>query len=249
MKKLIISNLKMNLTTSQCKEYFIEMSARLSNEKTEVVICPSFPSLSMANFLTEKSPIKIGGQNLCEAEEGSWTGEVSANMLKDCGCEYVIVGHCERRMKFKESSSQINKKIKNALKQGIKCILCIGENSLEKKTGKTEIILQKQIEEGLKGLYENELESIILAYEPIWSVGTGIIPTFKEIEDVSLFARGVISQNYSQNAGKNLQFVYGGSVDGGNISKIVKTKGIDGVLIGKASNDADNFLSLINKIR
>ena len=180
MKK-IIANLKMNQTVSETKEYLMKLVPKFDG-KHELTLCLPYTSLYLAKFLTDGSPIKIGAQNMSDEEQGAFTGEISGQMLKDLGVSSVIIGHSEDRIKFRETNKIVNKKIKLALKNSLQVIFCIGENKAEKIADKTKSVLAGQIEEGLKGLYENELENIVIAYEPVWTIGTENPLTNKEIE-------------------------------------------------------------------
>ena len=241
MKK-IIANFKMNMTGKEVKSYISKLSAKASG-KNEIIICPPFTSLSLASFLLEGNRIKLGAQNLCDEEDGKCTGEVSGAMIKDCGADYVIVGHSERRSKFRENGRIVNKKIKIALKNKLKVVLCVGETLTEKNLGKTKEAIKTDLQEAFKGLYENELENIIVAYEPVWAIGTGKTPTVKEIEGIAEYIRKVVSEDFSPNAEK-IEVLYGGSVDNKNCSTFAKAKGINGLLVGGACLNVDNFLQI-----
>lgn len=248
MKKLIVANFKMSQTTTDTKNYFTKLICKLDNPTLELVVCPPFTSLSVARFFTEGTEIKLGAQNLSD-DENQLTGEISATMLKAVDVDYVLIGHSDRRNKFKEGNIAINKKIKSALKQGLKCILCVGENSVEKTAQKTAEVLKKEVEEGLKGLYENELESVVIAYEPVWAVGTGKNASIKEIEEGCKIIRKIIRDNYSEKAGRDIQVIYGGSLNTINAGKLLQAKEIDGAMFGSASLDVDAFVSIMNKLR
>lgn len=249
MKKLIVANFKMNQTPEETKEYLIKFVSRFYSENVQVVLCPPFTSLGIAQFLTEGSKVKIGAQNVSDQDDGLLTGEISAKMLKETGVDYVIIGHSDRRNKFKEGNALINKKIKNALKHGLKCILCVGETLAEKNTNKTAEVIRRQVEEGLKGLYENELEGVVVSYEPVWSIGTGKVATGKDIEAASKVIRKSVETLYSEKAGRDICVIYGGSLSSANIQKIMQCKGIDGGLLGGGSLDVDAFLEICNKLR
>lgn len=240
MKK-IVANLKMNFNNEELKEYLIKLLSK--NIKNKVIICPSYTSLSLANFFLKDSKIDLGAQNLCDEEEGKCTGEVSGRMLKGCGVDYVIVGHSERRTKFRENGKQINKKIKVALKNQLKVILCVGEQLAEKNLGRAEEVVRTQLLEAFKGLYENELENIVIAYEPVWAIGTGKTPQNKEVENMAKFIRKIVCEEFSPKCEK-IEILYGGSIDIKNCSNFSKIKGIDGLLVGGASLDVDNFASI-----
>ena len=241
MKK-IIANFKMNMIGDEIKSHLIKLLAKI-NGKNEVVICPPSPYLALSDFILKGSAVKLGAQNICDEEEGKNTGEISGKMIKDCGGDYVIVGHSERRAKFRETGRIINKKIKLALKNGLKVILCVGETTAEKNLGKTKEVIKNQVEEAFKGLYENELFNIIVAYEPIWAIGTGKTPSVKDVEGVAKHIRDAVCADFSPKAEK-IEVVYGGSVDNKNCSSFAKAKGINGLLVGGASLDVDNFAQI-----
>lgn len=249
MKKLLIANFKMNEAPSETKLYFTKFVAGFSGERADVIICPSYVSLPLASFITAGSPVKLGAQNVSDEDAGAFTGEVSAKMLKSVGAEYVIIGHSERRNKFKESDKLINKKIKTSLKAGLKCILCVGESSVDKNVGKSQEVIRKQLEEGLRGLYENELESVIIAYEPTWAIGTGNNASVKEVEQAAKIIRKVVFENFSEKASRDIQVVYGGSLSERNASALLNTPGIDGGLFGGISLNVSAFLSIANSIK
>lgn len=249
MKKVIIANFKMNQTAEETKVYFTKLLCKLANDNIELIICPPYTSLSISSFFTSGTNVKIGAQNVADDDLNGQTGEVSAKMIKNIGAEYVIVGHPERRSKFKETNLTINRKIKSALKQGLKCILCVGESYAEKVALKTAEVLKKQIDECLKGLYENELESVIIAYKPFWAVGSDKVPTPKEIENGVKIIRRCIKDNYSEKAARDAVVVYGGGLNISNFSKLLSAKEIDGAVFGRASLDVDSFVNIVNKIR
>lgn len=249
MKKLIIANLKMNQNATEAKLYFTKLVAGFTSQKCDLVVCPSYVALPIANYLTVGSPIKLGAQDVSDEENGAHTGEISASMLKDIGAEYVIVGHSERRTKFKESDKLINKKIKFALKYRLKCVLCIGESLADRNSGKTYEILKKQLDEDLRGLYENELESVVIAYEPVWAIGTGNNASVKDVELAARQIRKVVYENFSEKASRDIQVVYGGSLNEKNYSALISASGIDGGLFGGSSLSVNSFLNMINSLK
>lgn len=248
MKK-IIANFKMNLTPSMTKEYLMQLLARYV-DSDKVTLCLSLPytSLAVARFLLEKRKILLGAQNVCDEEEGKNTGEISGAMLKDAGVSYVIVGHSERRKKFKEDNKAINHKIKVALKNGLGVVLCVGESLADYNTLKTYDVLTEQLEAALKGLYENELENITIAYEPIWAIGTGTTPSAREIDRACKTIRNVIKENFSQKASENIEIVYGGSINTKNINQFKNLKYSNGFLIGGSCLDLASLLQIISVI-
>ena len=245
MKK-IIANFKMNMNNKEVKNYFIKLLAKV-NSRNEVVVCPPLTSLSLANYFVQGSQVMLGAQNICDEEEGKCTGEVSGKMVKDCGASYVLIGHSERRTKFRENGKIINKKIKIALKNCLKVIFCVGETLADKNIGKTKDAIKVQVQEALKGLYENELENITIAYEPVWAIGTGKTPNAKDVENVVKFIREVVCEDFSPKSEK-IQIIYGGSVDNKNCTVYSKIKGVDGLLVGSASLNPDTFLQIIKSV-
>lgn len=244
--KTIIANIKMNQTPSESKDYLMTIASK-NDERNELIVCLPFTSLSVGEFLLKgKNNLKLGAQNICDEEKGAFTGEISGAMLRDAGADYVIVGHSERRSKFRENGRSINKKIKIALKNRLGIILCVGESLTEKNTSKTNEVLKNQIEEALKGLYENELENIIIAYEPIWAIGSGKTPLAKEIDQVAKYIKKVISEDFSNKAVTRI--AYGGSVNLKNANSFLKCKNIDGLLIGSACLDPNNLLQILSSI-
>lgn len=242
----IIANFKMNYTVEETKQYMIEFLSKVDKEKAEITLCLPYTSLAVGNYFLKDSSIKLGAQNLSDEEEGKFTGEINGKMLVSTGVQSVIVGHSERRTKFKENSKIINKKIKIALKNRLNVILCVGESLTEKNTLKTLETIKNQLEEALKGLYENELERVTIAYEPIWAIGSGKSATIKEIEYAVKAIRKVLSDDFSPKAGKETQVLYGGSITNKNVQSIMRAKEINGILVGGACLDANGFASLIN---
>ena len=245
MKK-IVANLKMNKTGKELKEYLQKLAVK-NNHKNQIIVCPPCTYLSLSKFLLEGSGIQICAQNICDEEEGNFTGEVSGKMVKDCGGEYVIIGHSERKTKFRENARIINKKIKIALKNGLKVILCVGEQLADKNLEKTKEALKIQIEDALKGLYENELENVIIAYEPVWAIGTGKTPQAKDVEMAAKYIRKTICEDFSPKAEK-IEVLYGGSVDEKNAQAFARVKGINGLFVGSASLDADRLLQISKNV-
>lgn len=238
MKKLIVANLKMNLTLEEANDY-LDIIKKNIIDQLEIIICPSFPFLP----LFKNKDYKLGAQNCYYLDKGSYTGEVSPLQLKTIGVSYIIVGHSERRIYFKENNELINDKLKAILKHNIKPILCIGETMEERLLHKTFIVLKKQLNEALKDIESDMLTDIVIAYEPVWAIGSGKTPTSQEIAEVINYIKDLIKKEYKID---NIIVLYGGSVNLKNIKAI--TNIADGVLIGSASIDADNFINMINKI-
>lgn len=246
MKKYIFGNFKMNMDIKQTEVYIENFLPKVINSKNEIAIFPTFTNLMFAKQKCTSSKVLLGAQNLSSETSGAYTGEVSASMLKSVGVNYVLVGHSERRKLFLEKNETINKKIKMALSQGLKVVLCVGETKYERQTKKYKEAIEREISEGLKGLYENELKNIIIAYEPIWSIGTGVVPNGKQIEEIAKIIRDEISKEYSQTAGKNTKILYGGSVNAQNAKPFAYVDGINGLLVGGASLKTDEFSKICN---
>ncbi|MGE5498390.1 MAG: triose-phosphate isomerase [Syntrophothermus sp.] len=211
----------------------------------DVIICPPFTSLDTAKTLIKESEIKLGAQNMYFEENGAYTGEISAGMLIAAGCEYVILGHSERRTIFKESDELINKKIRKALASGLKPIFCVGETLEEREKGITENIISTQVTEGLKSVSAGEMKSVIVAYEPVWAIGTGKTATPEQAQEVHKFIRGLIEKLYNSETAANIIIQYGGSVKPENAATLLSQPDIDGALVGGACLKADSFSGII----
>jgi triosephosphate isomerase len=248
MKELLIANLKMNKTYSETKEYVTTLEKELKKLKDDikVVLCLPYTSLSLAKQYNSDK-FQFGAQNMHEEESGQFTGEISAKMLAELNVKYILIGHSERRKYFNETNEKINKKIKTALRYGFQIILCVGETRSQRNTGKTYLTLDKQINEALNGIYENELKNIVIAYEPVWAIGTGKVAENTDITKAVEEIRKVLAHNYSEEASNKIQVVYGGSLSSQNSNKIFKNEQIVGALIGGASLDPVEFAKIIIK--
>lgn len=247
-RKVVAGNWKMNMNLSGTIELISAIKKELSKSesKTEVIVCPPFTSLETAVTLVKGSSIKAGAQNMHYENDGAFTGEISADMLKSVGCEYVILGHSERRTLFGESDEMINKKVKKALSSGLKPIFCVGETLEEREKGLTEKVVENQVKNGLSGIEESDLSDLIIAYEPVWAIGTGKTASPEQAQEVHKFIRNLISKLYSNNFADNLTIQYGGSVKPDNAEELFSQPDIDGGLIGGASLKADSFVSIVN---
>jgi triosephosphate isomerase len=246
-KKVIAGNWKMNNDLSESQNLISKLISGLSNEKVncDVIVCPPFTSLSEANSLLKKSIIKLGAQNMYFEENGAFTGEISASMLKNTGCEYVILGHSERRTIFGETDQVINKKIKKALQSDLLPIFCVGESLQERESEVTNDIIKRQITEGLKNISSAEMQKIIIAYEPVWAIGTGKTASPQQAEDVHAFIRGLVKSLYSNEIADELVIQYGGSVKPDNVKELLSQKDIDGALVGGACLKSESFIGII----
>ena len=246
-KTVIAGNWKMNNDLKESQKLIIELKNLLQNEKLncDVIICPPYTSLSEASKLVSGSFIKLGAQNMHFEDSGAFTGEVSASMLKSVGCEYVILGHSERRHIFGESDEVINKKIKKALSAGLKPIFCVGELLEERENGTTNDVVKRQVLKGLEGISANEMKNIMVAYEPVWAIGTGKTASPAQAQEVHEFIRDLIEIDYSLEVANDLVIQYGGSVKPDNAKELISQKDIDGALVGGACLKADSFLGII----
>ena len=212
---------------------------------TDIMIAPIFTSLFPVFNTIKGSPIDLGGQNLHWETEGAFTGEISGDMLKSAGCSFVIIGHSERRQFFGETDETVNKKIKAALACGLKPVFCIGESEAERDSNLTFSVLDKQVQAGLKGFVSDDLKDLVLAYEPIWAIGTGKTATSEQAQEVHTFLRASIAKQFDDPLAQSLRILYGGSVKPGNITELMSMPDIDGALVGGASLDAETFSQIV----
>jgi triosephosphate isomerase (TIM) len=245
-KKVIAGNWKMNNDVNGTVSLISEIKKGLSgkNLNAGLIVCPPFTNLETASELLKDSVVKLGAQNMYFEESGAYTGEISPSMLKSVGCEYVILGHSERRTIFGESDQVINKKIKTAIKSGLKPIFCIGETLEEREKGITFKVIETQVKGGLDGLSESELSTLIVAYEPVWAIGTGKVATPEQAQEVHKFIRDLIAKIYSQGFAAQLVIQYGGSVKPDNAKELLNQPDIDGALVGGACLKADSFIKI-----
>ena len=245
--KVIAGNWKMNNDLFESKDLISRLLNGLINTTAncEVVICPPFTSLSEASAMIKGSTIKLGAQNFHQEEIGAFTGEVSAKMLLSTGCEFVIIGHSERRTIFMETDELINKKILHAINNNLKPIFCVGELLEEREKNITEQVIQRQVLKGLENFSVGYLKNLIIAYEPVWAIGTGKTANPQQAEEVHHFIRKLIERHFSQEFAKSLRILYGGSVKPDNSKDLLAQKNIDGALVGGACLNADSFLNII----
>ena len=236
------ANWKMNMDMKEAVSFIDRFKVLIKNiKKNEIVICPPFTLLYEFKKLLNKTNIILGAQNMYFEEKGAFTGEISALMLKDIGCEYVILGHSERRQYFNENDRLINQKIKTALKHNLKPILCVGETLGQKTSNQTTKIIKNQLLNCLNTIDGSAMKNIVIAYEPVWAIGTGKNATPEQAEDVHKFIRGLLSNMYNERVSNNTRIIYGGSVKESNIKNLMKMKNINGALVGGASLDAKGF--------
>ena len=239
-------NWKMNKTVGEAINLVRELKAAISGVKAvEVAVAPPFTALYAVRKELDGSSIGLAAQNLYWEEKGAFTGEVSPLMLKEVGCHYVIIGHSERRQFFGETDETVNRRIKAALAQGLKVIFCIGETLKEREEGKTFPVIEKRAEGGLKGLGDQEMRNMVIAYEPVWAIGTGMTATPEQAEEVHRFIRGKIEKLYSREVSEEIRIQYGGSVTPENVKGLMNQPDIDGALVGGASLKAESFSKIV----
>lgn len=241
-----MANFKMNKTDSEVEEYLDTFLPLVKEKCVKVVLGVPYTSLKTAVKKAKSSNVIIAAQNMCEAEKGAYTGEVSADMIKGVGAQAVILGHSERRSLFNETDELVNKKILRALKAGLVSVFCVGETLYERKNQLTEEVLQKQITNGLKSIYANELKNIIIAYEPVWAIGTGVTPMDVEIIETLKLIRRILTSMYDEKIAQSVVLTYGGSVNEVNCKEISKLEGVDGALVGGASLDVSKFAKIVD---
>jgi triosephosphate isomerase len=245
-RKIIAGNWKMNKTITEALDLVRALTIELKDIKdVDVVVCPVFTALHSVSLALEGSIIKLGSQNLFWEEKGAFTGEVSAAMLKDTHCEYVIIGHSERRTLFKETNDQVNKKTKAALKAGLQPIICVGERLEERQANKTFAVIAEHVRGAFEGFSADDLATVIIAYEPVWAIGTGQNATPDQAQEVHLFIRKMIADSFDKRVAEKVRIQYGGSVTPANIAVLLKQPDIDGALVGGASLKAESFVQLV----
>ncbi|NMB81271.1 MAG: triose-phosphate isomerase [Ignavibacteria bacterium] len=246
-KKVVAGNWKMNNDLKSSVNLISGIKNALAGKSinVKIIICPPFTSLETASTLLKETNISLGAQNMFYEESGAYTGEVSAQMLKSVGCEYVIIGHSERRTIFKESDEVIKLKLKAVIKNQLKPIFCIGETLDEREKGITFRIIENQIKVGLQNISEAELKEIIIAYEPVWAIGTGRNASPQQAQEVHKFIRDLIAKMFSQQTAENLIIQYGGSVKPENSKELMTQPDIDGALVGGACLNAESFIRII----
>ena len=247
MRRVIIAgNWKMHKTVIESIELvnLLKRSVVDIND-VEIVVCPPFTSLSDVREIIMDTNIKLGAQDCYWEKEGAFTGEVSCSMLKSAGCEYVIIGHSERRQFFGETNETVNKKAKAALKEGLKPIVCVGEKLADRQSGKTFDVVKDHVTNSLSGLTREDMLKVVIAYEPVWAIGTGVNATKEQAEEVHKYIRGLLREMYDEEIANSVRIQYGGSVKPENIRGLIAEEDVDGALVGGASLKADSFAQII----
>ena len=243
-KPIIAGNWKMNNTASQGVALVKAIAPLVEDAECDVVVCVPAIDIPAVGEALKGTKIALGAQNVHFAEKGAYTGEISASMLKEYGVQYVIIGHSERRQYFGETDETVNKRTLAALAAGLTPIVCIGESLEERETGKTESVLAKQIEEGFKGI--EDIKKIVVAYEPVWAIGTGKTATAEQANETIGFIRRKIGEMFCPKCAENVRIQYGGSMNAGNCKELMAMPEIDGGLIGGASLKAPDFAAIVH---
>ncbi|HHV18412.1 MAG TPA: triose-phosphate isomerase [Thermoanaerobacterales bacterium] len=243
-RPLIAGNWKMNNNKRETLDFLASFLPKTEKLTAEVVICPPFTNLYTAADKIKGTAVKLGAQNMHWEEEGAFTGEVSPGMLKEIPCDYVIIGHSERRQYFAEMDDTVNKKIKSALRYGLLPIVCVGESLVQREEGTTMAWVLSQVEKALKDITSEQLEQIVFAYEPIWAIGTGKTASAADAQEVIGAIRKKIAKDYNQDVAEKVRILYGGSVKPENIKELMGEADIDGALVGGASLKPDSFYAL-----
>ncbi|MDZ4132059.1 MAG: triose-phosphate isomerase [Dethiobacteria bacterium] len=250
MELIIAGNWKMHKTAAETAVFCREISRDAEQfSGVEVLVCPPYTSLAAAQDILKGSKIKLGAQNLHFAQQGAYTGEIAAPMLLELGVEYVIIGHSERRHLMGETDDLVRQKVKAALDNGLKPILCVGETEAEREDGLTEIAIEKQLTGALEGLSAEETENLVVAYEPVWAIGTGKAASTDDAESAAALIRSFFKDKLGEKASASLRIQYGGSVKAENIASYLALPSVQGALVGGASLEAESFSTLVKAAR
>jgi triosephosphate isomerase (TIM) len=243
--KFIIGNWKMNKTIAETRSFISGLALVMHQSHFQVGLAVPFTSIAAAAEAAAQTPIKIGAQNISNHDHGAYTGEISCGMIKDAGATFCLAGHSERRHLFHENDSLVNKKIEKMLEYAIKPVFCIGETLEEHQSGKTKDVLQRQILQGLKGVGQSQLEFTVIAYEPVWAIGTGKAATPDMAQETHAFCRSVLAKEWGEKAATQVILQYGGSVNPSNAVELLSQTDIDGLLVGGAALTLDSFSKIV----
>jgi len=243
---LIAGNWKMYKTVSEAVETAVQLKKNVADATgVDIMIAPPYTAIAAVSTAVKDSNIAVGAQNIYWEKEGAYTGEIAPEMLRDAGCRYAIIGHSERRQFFGESDESVNKKIGAAVKAGLIPVMCLGESESQREADQTFSVLDKQIKNGLKGFFANELNLLVIAYEPIWAIGTGKTATSDQAQEVHQYLRSLLAEIFDPSFAQSTRILYGGSVKPENISELMARTDIDGGLVGGASLNADTFSKIV----
>ena len=241
---ILAANWKMHKTVEEAEAFLTDFLPRVPDSGVDVVICPAFPSLQISVERCADSPARVAAQNMHEEAEGAFTGEVSAAMLVDLGVDGVILGHSERRQYFNETDEALARKVPAALRAGLEPILCVGENESQRDADETQGVLTRQIQADLEAIENDRLGDVVIAYEPVWAIGTGRTATPEQAQEACALIRGLI-EDRSSDAAAAIRILYGGSVKPGNAAELIALPDVDGALVGGASLDPDDFAAIV----
>jgi len=245
-KPIIAGNWKMNKTIKEAQELVAALKEELKSVRdVEIVVCPPFTALEAVAKIIQDSNIQLGAQNVHWEDSGAYTGEVSLSMLKELNCRYVIIGHSERRMHFGETNEGVNKKVKAVLRHNLTPIVCVGERLEQRETGKTFEVVRDHLRNGLQGINSVEMRKIVVAYEPVWAIGTGKTATPAQAQEVHSFIRNLLAELFNQDVANVVRIQYGGSVKPDNIADLMAQADVDGALVGGASLKLDSFVKIV----
>lgn len=247
-RPLIAGNWKMHKNLSEAVSFASALKEQLEDEgrEVEVAVCPPFTALAGVSGVLKESSIGLGAQNVFWEEKGAFTGEISPPMLADLGCRYVIVGHSERRQYFGETDATVNRKAKAALRWDLVPIICVGETLDERERGEAHGVVERQLRAGLEGFLPHQAAGLVIAYEPVWAIGTGVNASPRDAQEMIAFIRHTTGEMYGGQAAEKVRILYGGSVSPANASPILAEPDIDGALVGGASLDLASFLAIID---
>ena len=245
-KPFVAGNWKMNMNLRSSAELAGELAKRLADvTDVEVAVCPTFVHLAEVARVLKGKNIALGAQDCYFEDDGAYTGEISTAMLLDAGCKYVVLGHSERRHIIGETDELINRKVLKALESGLRAILCVGETLDERKSGVTEKVVARHVTEGLKDVPDGSAKEVVVAYEPVWAIGTGVNATPEQAEEVHELIRGLLEKRFGAEAAREIRIQYGGSVKPDNVASLMAMQEIDGALVGGASLKADSFEKIV----
>jgi len=246
IKPVIAGNWKMNKKVNESIELVKNLKTLVEGiNQVDIIVCPPFTSLYPVSEIIKGTNIQLGGQNCYLKESGAYTGEIAPQMLLDVGCQWTIIGHSERRQYFNETDSLLNQKLKYVVETGLKIMFCVGETLDEREGNQTESVLRRQIIEGLRDLTADQLKSVVIAYEPVWAIGTGKNATKEQAQEAHAFIRSLIEREFGKSTAENIPIQYGGSVKPENAQELISQPDVNGFLVGGASLKADSFAQII----
>lgn len=248
-KPIIAGNWKMNKTAAECRELITALAPKVKDAECDVVVCVPFTDIALASELVKGTNMAVGAQNIAWADSGAFTGEISAAMLKEAGASYVIIGHSERRQYFGETDKTVNARLIQALKNGLSPIVCVGELLAEREGNKTEEVCRTQVVGAFEGVSAADAAKVVIAYEPVWAIGTGKTATDEQANETIGYIRSVVKELYGANIADGMRIQYGGSMNAKNVVGLMAQPEIDGGLIGGASLKADDFAVIVNAAR